>query len=165
LSSTLTNLLSASLGAFAATIIRIPQEEIKVACQSAKYPNAFVAVTSLYGSSGLFGFYRNAPIIILRDVLWHSLSYSLFHFLKTPHNSTQQIDRFSQRTQGRNEILLGTFVGALACLLTHPLDVIRTVLMVDSSRTPPFPSHCCVFLTLFSFLDFTSETLDHFALS
>jgi hypothetical protein len=124
MSSTLINLLSASLGAFVAASIRIPQEEIKVACQSAKYPNAIIALTSLYQTRGFLGFYRNAPIILLRDVLWHALSYSLFHFIKR-NNSTKE--RFSPR----KEIFLGVFVGALACLLTHPLDVIRTVLMVS----------------------------------
>lgn len=108
-----------------ATILRIPQEEIKVACQSNQYSNAIEAFILLYQRHGLFGFYRNGLVVILRDVLWHSISYTLFHAIKSLHYQKYQV-QFSQK----KELLFGAFVGALACILTHPLDVIRTVKMV-----------------------------------
>jgi hypothetical protein len=128
--SPLINLLAAMFGSFVATIIRIPQEEIKVACQSLQSPNALSALLSLYRAHGFFGFYRNAPIVILRDVLWHSISYSLFQSLRSSSKHRSQ----------RQELLLGGLVGIIACVVTHPLDVIRTVLMVTPSSPSPLPS-------------------------
>jgi hypothetical protein len=120
-------------GSFAATVIRIPQEEIKVACQSLQSPHALSALLSLYLSRGFFGLYRNAPIVIVRDVLWHTISYTLFQWLRS---SSTRSDNLSQR----RELLLGAVAGLVACVLTHPLDVMRTVLMVRGP-TPLYLLH------------------------
>lgn len=125
LSPTISNILSSSIGSLIATIIRIPQEEIKVACQSQRYSNAIEAFISLYKLHGLNGFYRNGLIVILRDVLWHTISYTLFQTLKSYHLKKSQ-HHFSKK----KELVIGVFVGTIACILTHPLDVIRTVMMV-----------------------------------
>lgn len=115
------------MGAFMATLIRVPQEEIKIACQSMKYSNLFHAVVSFYQTGGLIGFYKNAQVVIIRDVLWHTLSYTLIQCGKSYY-----FKKNNKSLPIRYEFLLGGLIGMIACLLTHPLDVIRTILMVTT---------------------------------
>ncbi len=119
------NIIASSLGALVATIIRIPQEEIKVDCQSFKYRHAFDAFFSRYQLHGFSGFYQNAPVLIFRDILWHSFSYTLFHAIKS-----YSANKYGCHISQKQEFLLGGFVGVLTCVFTHPLDVIKTIKMV-----------------------------------
>lgn len=128
-------MISSCLGAFTATLIRIPQEEIKVACQSSKYSNIFHAMNSIYHTNGIFGFYRNAPIVIIRDILWHTISYTLVQQLKSSY-----LKKYKQQIPIKYEFFFGGIIGMIACLLTHPLDVLRTIMMVGSPQSNHIPS-------------------------
>jgi hypothetical protein len=57
---TLVNLWAGFFGAFAAAIVRIPQEVVKQGCQASVYSNCAAAVSTIWRISGLGGFYKGA---------------------------------------------------------------------------------------------------------
>ena len=117
-----TQLVAAACGAACAGAIRIPQEVMKQGCMVELYPNALVAFSTILAEKGLAGFYKGAVATITRDVMWNSLSFSIFRLLLDYANTSNPKAQYS----------LGIAAGWLAALATHPFDVAKTRVMTSS---------------------------------
>ncbi|KAH8058496.1 hypothetical protein JL721_9519 [Aureococcus anophagefferens] len=117
-----TQLVAAACGAACAGAIRIPQEVMKQGCMVELYPNALVAFSAILAEKGLAGFYKGAVATITRDVMWNSLSFSIFRLLLDYANTSNPKAQYS----------LGIAAGWLAALATHPFDVAKTRVMTSS---------------------------------
>ncbi|EGB05281.1 hypothetical protein AURANDRAFT_15075, partial [Aureococcus anophagefferens] len=115
-------LVAAACGAACAGAIRIPQEVMKQGCMVELYPNALVAFSTILAEKGLAGFYKGAVATITRDVMWNSLSFSIFRLLLDYANTSNPKAQYS----------LGIAAGWLAALATHPFDVAKTRVMTSS---------------------------------
>jgi len=140
----LIQLLAAALGASAAATVRVPQEVLKQGIMAQLYPNTFSATHSIWTTQGWRGFYNGLRPTLLRDVLWNSLSFTIFKLLDeifspsaVTTTSTQGEDSASSTPKGRivAQYWRGIVAGALAALLTHPLDVFKTRVM--TTAIPP----------------------------
>ena len=61
-------LCSASLGACAASLVRVPQEKVKQPVQADMYPNWLAAIKGQYAQGGLMAFTVGFKATIMRDV-------------------------------------------------------------------------------------------------
>ncbi|KAH8062286.1 hypothetical protein JL722_3201 [Aureococcus anophagefferens] len=125
--------LSAPAGAIQFTAVRkarkalenaLPDdfEVMKQGCMVELYPNALVAFSTILAEKGLAGFYKGAVATITRDVMWNSLSFSIFRLLLDYANTSNPKAQYS----------LGIAEGWLAALATHPFDVAKTRVMTSS---------------------------------
>ena len=118
-----TQLFAAAGGASCAGLIRIPQEVVKQGCMVELYPHAFAAVTTIAKTKGLAGFYKGAVATLSRDVLWNSLSFSIFRLL---------LDIIRSKDP-QVQYVLGIVAGCSAACATHPLDVAKTRVMTSQA--------------------------------
>lgn len=115
---------AAIMGEFAACSVRIPIEIVKQRmqvsnCQSVKY-----AVANHYKLNGFKGFYRGAVSMLFRDVPFACIQYPLYMHLK---------DKRELHPAGA-----GALSGGVSALLTTPLDVAKTRVMVCGLHDRPW---------------------------
>jgi hypothetical protein len=66
-------LCSASIGACAASLIRVPQEKVKQPVQADMYPNWLAAIKGQYEKGGLMAFTIGFKATVMRDVSIHAM--------------------------------------------------------------------------------------------
>ena len=117
-------LLSATCGALAASVVRVPQEVLKQRVQADIYPNALVGLRTLLAEWGPMGLYKGYTATILRDVPWNALSFMFF---------AQEKQLFTKMTGEKptteQNLALGAVSGMLAAVIMTPVDVVKTRLM------------------------------------
>ncbi|KAJ7547195.1 hypothetical protein O6H91_08G074000 [Diphasiastrum complanatum] len=131
-------ILAASFGNIVASIVRVPPEVIKQRVQAGLHRNVFHATQSVWKEGGLRGFYCGYSSMVLRDIPYSVLQFTTFEFLKRRFRHTQQV--YQDQESGKiiktqkilvSDIWMGAVAGAVASILTTPLDVIKTRLMTQ----------------------------------
>ena len=121
-------LLAATFGALAASVVRVPQEVLKQRIQADMYPNAIAGIKTLITTDGPRGFYRGYTATISRDVPWNALSFMFFAQAKT---------MFTRMTGSKPStdvnLVLGALSGMLAAVIMTPVDVVKTRLMTGGA--------------------------------
>jgi len=135
-------LCSASLGACAASLVRVPQEKIKQPVQADMYPNWLAAIKGQYAQGGLMAFTVGFKATIMRDVPWNALSFLFFNSFKMMYESV-----LSMAPNQRDTMALGALGGGLAAIIMTPVDVVKTRLMLqvaDADGVLPYSGigHC-----------------------
>jgi len=129
---------SASLGACAASIVRVPQERIKQPVQADMYPNWMAAINGNLEKGGVGGFFVGMKATLMRDVPWNALSFLFFNAFKMSYEAITNNAPTQQAT-----MLLGAIGGGLAAIIMTPIDVVKTRLMLqvaDKSGILPYSS-------------------------
>jgi solute carrier family 25 S-adenosylmethionine transporter 26 len=136
------NLFSATLFACAAmsfvtsSVITVPGELLKLNLQMGHYSGCFDAVSSIWQTQGISGFYQGYDGVFLRDVPYTAMELGLYDLFKTLYMSRKQ-PKEDDATSSDNlatteQILLAGLTGGIIGFLTTPLDTIKTKLMVDA---------------------------------
>lgn len=109
--------------------MRVPIEVIKQRMQVHQYRGGLLgAARQLYASEGLLGFYRGFQATIQREIPFACLQYPLYESLK------------GWWRERRGEInpwqaaLCGSVAGGITAILTTPLDVIKTRIILAPRR-------------------------------
>lgn len=117
---------AASLGACAASLVRVPQERVKQPVQADMYPNWLAAINGNLEKGGIGAFFVGTKATIMRDVPWNALSFLFFNSMKMAYESMRDM-----APNQRDTMALGAIGGGLAAVIMTPVDVVKTRLMLQ----------------------------------
>jgi solute carrier family 25 S-adenosylmethionine transporter 26 len=137
-------LVSSAASAISSCIISVPQEVIKQRLVTGVYSSFRDAVSTIYTTEGLRGFYSAWKPTMMRNVPFVMTTFVTMDFLKrrrlrnTTTTSTK-IDR-NELTLTEN-VVVGMTSALIACFATQPVDVVKTRMMTQAaSAKVPYKS-------------------------
>ncbi|KAF8438726.1 mitochondrial carrier domain-containing protein [Terfezia claveryi] len=137
-----THMVAASLGELAACLVRVPTEVLKQRAQAKQFGNAREAFREIWGlrSSGWGRFlremYRGGGVTVMREIPFTVIQFPLWEALKSGW-AKRQMKLSTTNTNAHvtttpiESALFGSLSGALAALITTPLDVLKTRIMLS----------------------------------
>jgi len=135
------HMLSASIGEVAACLVRVPTEIIKTRSQTSSYgtlANTSLATAKLvWKTDGLRGFYRGFGTTVMREIPFASLQFPMYEFFK--HRLSYLLYDKPSSLRPVEASLCGSAAGGIAAVLTTPLDVLKTRVML--SQDPSHPAY------------------------
>ncbi|KAI0005139.1 S-adenosylmethionine transporter [Russula compacta] len=136
------HMLSASVGEVAACLIRVPTEVIKTRSQISSYgtlANSSLATAKLvWKTGGLKGFYRGFGTTVIREIPFTSLQFPMYELFK--QRLSYRLYHKPSSLRPFEASLCGSAAGGIAAILTTPLDVLKTRIMLDL-RDPSHPAY------------------------
>lgn len=130
--SSVAHLTGAVAGSITASLVRTPAEIIKQRLQCGQHSGPISAVRSTLKTSGMIGFYRGIVPMLLRDLPFNAVEFVAYEQFKLLYFRLKE--KKSELT-ARESALLGALSGATTGILTTPLDVVKTRLMLEESRS------------------------------
>ncbi|XP_022592736.2 S-adenosylmethionine mitochondrial carrier protein [Cyclospora cayetanensis] len=138
-SHTMTHILAAAVAEASACVIRNPFEVVKQQVQLGLYESTPEGFAAVWRHGGTRGFFVGMGASMLRDVPFAALQLSIWEWMKLktlgespPHT------RFSTVVSGA----AGMVSGAIAALVTTPMDVAKTRLMTQKPGTQQYRGLC-----------------------
>ena len=122
--------LCAAVAFLASSVIAVPGELLKQQLQMGHYSSFFDAVTSIWDSYGLQGYFAGYSGVFLRDVPYTALELGMYDLIKSFYLS-KQTDA-SKTLKPTDEIMAAAITGGISGYITTPLDTIKTKMVVDS---------------------------------
>lgn len=114
-------------GAFVVcSVILVPGEVLKCRIQAGTVASLGEGVTSVFKTDGFLGFYQGYGATLLRDVPYTMLELGLYENIKLFMKKRANTSELGQR----DEITAGAITGTITGLLTTPLDVVKTKMML-----------------------------------
>ena len=111
-------------GAFlVCSVVLVPGEVLKCRIQAGAVDNLAQGVTDIFKAEGIGGFYQGYGATLLRDVPYTMLELGLYENIKRFMKKRSASNELSQK----NEVTAGAITG----LLTTPLDVVKTKMMLE----------------------------------
>lgn len=142
--SSATHTLLAACGAnLAASLLRVPPEVVKQRVQTGLHRHALDAVASIAREDGVRGFYRGYGAQLVRDIPYAMAQFGTYEALKrrvdassVPSTSHDAAARRTRRTGRRalHALGRGACAGAVACVITTPMDVVKTRMMTARGK-------------------------------
>jgi len=140
--------LSAALGAAGSCLVSVPQEVIKQRLVTGVYSSFRNAVTTIYKTEGIRGFYsawrptvaRNIPFVV---VTFTAMDYLKQYRLESKANVYGNNDDDSKQLSLTvvENLVIGISSSLIGATLTHPADVIKTRMMTQAaSKALPYSS-------------------------
>jgi hypothetical protein len=121
--------VGAALAFGVSSLTLVPGELLKQQLQVGHYQSLPQAITSIYQTYGILGFYMGYSAVLWRDVPYTMLELGLYEICKQQQkNQSQPTTRNGPFSQ---EITAAVTTGAITAILTTPLDTIKTKMMVD----------------------------------
>lgn len=121
--------IGAALSFVASSFVIVPGELLKQQLQMNRYSNLFEAVSGIFASHGIGGFFVGYEGVLYRDVPYTMLELGLYEIFK---NVLDRLRRDSGPSAWK-EIAAAAATGGITALATTPFDVIKTKLMVDTA--------------------------------
>jgi solute carrier family 25 S-adenosylmethionine transporter 26 len=140
-------LLASAAGAVSSCVISVPQEVIKQRLVTGIYPSFRKAVSAIYSTEGVRGFYNSWGPTMARNVpfvMTVFLSQDLFTRwrLKRLNDGRDELSLSEHMIFGMSSALIGV-------LVTHPADVIKTRMMTQATSAQlPYTSAVNCFATM-----------------
>ena len=97
-----------------------------------EYTSVWDGVRKIMAKEGPRGFYTGLQVSLIRDLPFSGLYYPLYEESKTAFAFLLGMDYLSEHSQNnKSQLLLLTALAAtnanvLSCVITHPIDIIRT---------------------------------------
>lgn len=121
------DILSSALGEASACLFRNPFELVKQNLQVNNFNNLRDAVRNIYISKGFMGFFRGYTITLMRDIPFGLIQFPIYEAIKRKMNKKSLTILDSS--------FAGAIAGTIAAISTTPLDVIKTRIMIDRSKS------------------------------
>lgn len=117
------HVIAASFGEFMACTIRAPYEVVKIRSQTSTSSkvNPLSILKHTLAHEGLFGLYRGFWSTVLRDFPFSAVEFPIWEKLKSSHR-----DRLNRQPNAFESALYGSIAGAIAAIVTTPVDVAKT---------------------------------------
>lgn len=129
--SSVAHLTGAVAGSITASLVRTPAEIIKQRLQCGQYKSPVSAIRGTYRAAGISGFYRGVVPMLLRDLPFNAVEFVAYEQFKLLYLKLKE-DNSAELTP-RESAILGALSGATTGVLTTPLDVVKTRLMLEES--------------------------------
>jgi len=125
----------AALAFVASSVVLVPGELVKQRLQMGQYATLKEAVSTIWKTEGLFGFYTGYAGVCLRDIPYTMFELGLYDnfkslYLKLKNRNLNPEDGPATTTQ-TDEIIAAGITGGICGYFSNPLDLIKTKLMVD----------------------------------
>jgi len=133
LSHMLMLLLGAGLAFLVASVFIVPGELLKQQLQMEYFPGLMEAVRAIGSTSGISGFFVGYDTVCFRDVPYTMLELGFYEVFKMVANSNSNMGSDSSASNAWKELAAASVTGAVAAVVTTPLDVIKTKVMVDTA--------------------------------
>jgi len=126
-------LLSSAAGAVSSCIVAVPQEVIKQRLVTGVYSSFRDAVSTIYRTEGIQGFYSAWKPTVVRNVPFVMTTFVTMDSLKRWRLREDKNDR-SELTLSEN-LVIGMSSALMACFITQPADVVKTRMMTQAAST------------------------------
>ncbi|CAA0821222.1 mitochondrial substrate carrier family protein [Striga hermonthica] len=119
--------MSSFCGTFLGTAVRIPCEVLKQRLQAGLFENVGQAIVGTWREDGAGGFFRGTAATLCREIPFYVAGMGLYA------ESKKVVQRLIGRElQPWETVAVGALSGGLTAVLTTPIDVIKTRMMVAS---------------------------------
>ncbi len=115
----------------ASSIVRVPTEVVKTRMQTGEFAHAFTALRTIIAKEGARGIFAGYGSFLLRDLPFDAIEFVAYEQLKKNYK-TLVLDDERDLNPGEHSIF-GAAAGAVTGLVTTPLDVLKTRLMIQGS--------------------------------
>ncbi|XP_054564161.1 S-adenosylmethionine mitochondrial carrier protein isoform X1 [Eptesicus fuscus] len=119
------HMLAASAGEVVACLIRVPSEVVKQRAQVSASSRTFQIFSNILYQEGIPGLYRGYKSTVLREIPFSLVQFPLWESLKALWSWRQ--DHVVESWQSA---VCGAFAGGFAAVVTTPLDVAKTRIML-----------------------------------
>ncbi|CAN6932401.1 unnamed protein product [Brassica oleracea] len=126
--SAVAHLAAGALGGAVSSIVRVPTEVVKQRMQTGQFASAPDAVRLIIAKEGFGGMYAGFGSFLLRDLPFDALQFCVYEQLRIGYKLAARRD-----LNDPENAMLGAVAGAVTGVLTTPLDVIKTRLMVQGA--------------------------------
>jgi solute carrier family 25 S-adenosylmethionine transporter 26 len=125
--------LSAGVAAgLASSVIRVPTEVVKTRMQTGEFTHAFTALKTIVAREGARGIFAGYGSFLLRDLPFDAIEFVTYEQLKKGYKSAVLKDE--RDLNSAEHSVFGAGAGAATGLLTTPLDVLKTRLMIQGQN-------------------------------
>ena len=112
----------------ASSIVRVPTEVVKTRMQTGEYKHAFTALRTIMAKEGARGIFAGYGSFLLRDLPFDAIEFVAYEQLKKAYSKAVARDLNSGEIS-----VIGASAGAVTGLVTTPLDVLKTRLMIQGA--------------------------------
>mmetsp|Transcript_105794 Transcript_105794/g.306020 ORF Transcript_105794/g.306020 Transcript_105794/m.306020 type:complete len:311 (-) Transcript_105794:141-1073(-) len=127
-------LLASAAGAISSCVVSVPQEVIKQRLVTGVYSSFREAVSTIYTTEGIRGFYNAWKPTMLRNVPFVMTTFVTMDFLKTRRQKSSGSAEGEELTLVEN-LAIGMTSALVAGFLTQPIDVVKTRMMTQAAST------------------------------
>lgn len=115
----------------ASSVVRVPTEVVKTRMQTGEFKHALTALQSILRREGARGIFAGYGSFLLRDLPFDAIEFVAYEQFKKAYKSAV-LQNTRDLNPGEHSIF-GASAGAFTGLVTTPLDVLKTRLMVQGS--------------------------------
>ena len=132
--------MGAAVACVVSSILIVPGELLKQQLQMSHYESLPAAVQGIYSSAGVPGFYQGYEGVLYRDIPYTIMELGLYDLFKSilrslkenSKTTTAGSDAATETSSVGEEILAGAVTGGITAVMTTPIDVVKTKMMVDA---------------------------------
>lgn len=133
-------LVASALGAAGSCIVSVPQEVLKQRLVTGVYSRFREAVTTIYSTEGIRGFYSGWRPTVSRNVPFVVITFTTMHYMEQKILAKRKRDGPKTLTAKEN-MLIGIGSALVGVWATQPFDVIKTRMMTQAaSKAVPYSS-------------------------
>jgi solute carrier family 25 S-adenosylmethionine transporter 26 len=124
-------LAAGAAAGLASSIVRVPTEVIKTRMQTGEFKHALVALRSIISREGARGIFAGYGSFLLRDLPFDAIEFVAYEQLKKSYHAG--VLKKSRDLNPGEHSMFGAAAGAVTGLVTTPLDVLKTRLMIQGT--------------------------------
>ena len=125
-------LAASALGAAGSCLVSVPQEVIKQRLVTGVYSNFRSAVSTIYQTEGIKGFYSSWRPTMMRNVPFVIITFTSMDILKRRRLANKSNKQQTELSIAEN-VMIGMSSALLAGIVTHPVDFIKTRMMTQAA--------------------------------
>ncbi|KAL4451237.1 hypothetical protein ABPG77_009309 [Micractinium sp. CCAP 211/92] len=116
----------------ASSLVRVPTEVVKTRMQTGEFTHAWTALTTILRTEGRRGIFAGYGSFLLRDLPFDAIEFFAYEAAKSTYQKT--VLRGEREMNPAEHSVFGAAAGAVTGLVTTPLDVLKTRLMLDGAK-------------------------------
>lgn len=126
------HLVAAASGGLASSLIRVPTEVVKTRMQTGQFSSARHALWHIATREGIYaGLFAGFGSFLLRDLPFDAIEFTSYEQMKLTWKSVSG----GRELRKHETAFIGAFAGMLTGAVTTPLDVVKTRLMTQGTRS------------------------------
>ncbi|EFN52011.1 hypothetical protein CHLNCDRAFT_27414, partial [Chlorella variabilis] len=115
----------------ASSLVRVPTEVVKTRMQTGEFTHAFTALRTILAREGRRGIFAGYGSFLLRDLPFDAIEFWAYEMSKKGYQAT--VLRGERDLNPAEHSVFGAVAGAFTGLVTTPLDVLKTRLMLQGA--------------------------------